>query len=71
MLKAKEIRELSDEDLAQKVADTRQALINLRFQHALGQLENTAQIRLLRRELARLLTIQRDRQLKTKVARVV
>lgn len=70
MLKGKEIRELSDEELAQKIADTRQALTNLRFQHALGQLDNTAQIRLLRRELARLLTIHRERQLKAKVARV-
>lgn len=64
MLKAREIRELADEDLAEKIRDTRQALANLRFQHALGQLDNSAQLRLLKRELARLLTIQRERQLK-------
>ncbi|MFN3821801.1 MAG: 50S ribosomal protein L29 [bacterium] len=68
-MKAKEIRELTDEDLTQKIADTRQALTNLRFQHALGQLENTAQIQIQRRELARLLTIQRERQLRAKVTR--
>ena len=57
-LKASEIRELSSEDINRKVAEARQELFNLRFQHATGALENTSNLTGVRRELARLLTIQ-------------
>ncbi len=57
-LKASEIRELSSDDVARKVAEARQELFNLRFQHATGALENTSKLTGVRRELARLLTIQ-------------
>ena len=57
-MKADEIRELSPEDVDRKVAEARQELFNLRFQHATGALENTARLSGARRELARLLTIQ-------------
>ena len=57
-MKASEIRELSSDDVARKVAEARQELFNLRFQHATGALENTYNLTGVRRELARLLTIQ-------------
>ena len=43
-MKAKELRELSDEELERKLVDTRQELFNLRFQSVTGALENTARI---------------------------
>ena len=57
-MKASEIRDLSSDDVARKVAEARQELFNLRFQHATGALENTSNWTGVRRELARLLTIQ-------------
>ena len=59
-LKATEIRHLSDEELQVKLAEAREALFNLRFQHATGQLENTARIKDVRRDIARMLTVQRE-----------
>jgi len=57
-LKANEIRELSPDDVTKRMQEARQELFNLRFQHATGALENTSQLALVKRELARLLTIQ-------------
>ncbi len=57
-MKASEIRELSPEDIERKLAESRQELFNLRFQHATGALENTSRLTQVRRELARLLTVQ-------------
>jgi len=54
--KPKELRELNDERLASLLHETREALFNLRFQHASGSLEQTAEIGLRRREVARILT---------------
>ena len=64
-MKASEIRELSPEDIDRKVAEARQELFNLRFQHATGALENTGRLKGVRRELARLLTIQGELAEKT------
>ncbi|TCJ18248.1 50S ribosomal protein L29 [Rubrobacter taiwanensis] len=55
-MKASEIRELDVEELERRIADTRRELFNLRFQHATGQLENTGQLREVRKNIARLLT---------------
>jgi large subunit ribosomal protein L29 len=55
-VKASEIRELDVEELERRIADTRRELFNLRFQHATGQLENTGQLREVRKNIARLLT---------------
>lgn len=52
-----EIRNLGVEDLEQRVADTRRELFNLRLQNATGQLENTGQLKEVRRNIARLLTV--------------
>jgi large subunit ribosomal protein L29 len=61
-LRASEIRELSDEELVRRLADSRENLFNLRFQMATGALENTARIGLAKREIARILTVQAERK---------
>jgi large subunit ribosomal protein L29 len=61
-MKAKELRELSDEELGQKLTDTRQELFNLRFQSVTGALENPARIGLVKRDIARIITIRAERQ---------
>jgi large subunit ribosomal protein L29 len=61
-LKAKDLRDLSDDELAQRLTETRQELFNLRFQAATGALENTARLALAKREIARILTVQNERQ---------
>jgi large subunit ribosomal protein L29 len=48
-LRARELRGLSDEDLARRLAETRQELFNLRFQSATGALENSARVKLAKR----------------------
>jgi large subunit ribosomal protein L29 len=60
-LLARDLRELSDDQLDQRLVETRQELFNLRFQSATGQLENTTRLRLARREIARILTIREER----------
>jgi large subunit ribosomal protein L29 len=61
-MRARELRDLTDDALQQKLADTRQELFNLRFQAATGALENSARLRLAKREIARILTVQRERE---------
>jgi large subunit ribosomal protein L29 len=57
------LRGLTDEELNQKMADTRQELFNLRFQSATGALENSARLRMAKREIARILTVKHEREL--------
>jgi large subunit ribosomal protein L29 len=61
-MKARQLRDLSDDELQRKLAETRQELFNLRFQSATGALENPARLRLAKREIARLLTIRHERE---------
>ncbi len=56
-MKAAEVRELDVGELEQRLAETRQELFNLRFQHATGQLENTGQLKEVRKNIARILTV--------------
>lgn len=56
-MKAKEIRDLTHDEMVQKEKDLTEELFNLRFQHSLGQLENTMRITDVRRNLARVKTI--------------
>jgi large subunit ribosomal protein L29 len=49
---------MTPEDLATRLAETRKELFNIRFQSATGALENTTRLRLTRREIARILTVQ-------------
>jgi large subunit ribosomal protein L29 len=64
-MKATEIRDLADSDLAQKLKDTRAELFNLRFQLATGQLDNTGRIAIVKKDIARLHTEVRTRELRT------
>ncbi len=59
----KDIRNLSDEDLADALEDQREKIFNLRFQKAANQLEDGNQLRYAKRGLARLLSVKREREL--------
>jgi large subunit ribosomal protein L29 len=58
------MRDLTNDELVQRLADTRQELFNLRFQSVTGALENTARLKLAKREIARILTVQHERNAK-------
>ena len=58
-----EIRELSNEQLAEKLKEARAELFNLRFQMATSQLDNTARVGVVKKDIARILTEQRARQI--------
>jgi len=62
-MKAGELRDLSDDESRAKLKELQEELFNLRFQLATGQIENVGRIRTVRRDIARLKTIQRERQL--------
>ena len=61
-MRARALRDLTDEELDRKMAETRQELFNLRFQSATGALENSARLRTAKREIARILTVRGERQ---------
>jgi len=61
-LKANELRDLSDDELVERMRETRKQLFNLRFQHATGQLDNPRKLRLVRQDIARIMTIQGERE---------
>jgi large subunit ribosomal protein L29 len=61
-MKASELRGLSDADLQKRLNDSRQELFNLRFQLATRKLENTARIRVVRKDVARILQIMGQRR---------
>ncbi|MCI8540212.1 MAG: 50S ribosomal protein L29 [Erysipelotrichaceae bacterium] len=60
---AKEIREKSNTELAQEIETLKDELFNLRFQQATGQLENTARMRMVKKDIARIKTVIREREL--------
>jgi large subunit ribosomal protein L29 len=62
-MKPAEIRNLSDVDLGRRLDDAHQEMFNLRFQYATGQLKNTARMGEVRRDIARLQTALREREL--------
>jgi large subunit ribosomal protein L29 len=64
-MNAKEIRDLDDAELADHIKTVRRDLFGLRFQHATGELENSAGLRTSKRDLARALTIARQRGIET------
>ena len=59
-LRARDLRGLSAEDLATRLAETRKELFTIRFQSATGTLENTTRLRQTRRDIARILTVQQE-----------
>jgi large subunit ribosomal protein L29 len=69
-LRARDLRDLTDDELDHKLADTRQELFNLRFQAATGALENSTRLRLAKREIARILTTQHERTSQSKKQKV-
>jgi large subunit ribosomal protein L29 len=62
-IKATELRELSDEALVEKLREAKAELFNLRVQSATGQLDNHGRLQVIRREIARIYTIMREREL--------
>ena len=63
-MKPKELRELSTADLAQKLEEARSELFNLRFQMATSQLDNTSRVKAVKKDIARILTELRAREIK-------
>ena len=59
-MKAQEIRDLSEKERQEKAADLGQEIFNLRFQLATGKIENPSRLKSLRRDIARIKTIQRE-----------
>jgi large subunit ribosomal protein L29 len=62
-MKARQLRDMTDDELEKKMAETRHELFNLRFQATTGALENSARLRMARREIQRILTIRHEREL--------
>lgn len=62
-MKVKEIRELSEAELEKKIAELRQEMFNLRFQLAVNQLDNPMRIKAVKKEIAIIKTVQREREL--------
>jgi large subunit ribosomal protein L29 len=62
LMKAEEFRALSSDQLDEQVARLKKEQFNLRFQRATGQLENTSRVRAVRRDIARIKTVQAQRR---------
>jgi large subunit ribosomal protein L29 len=62
-MRPSDIRDLSDIELSEHVATARRELFGLRFQHATGELDNTAGLRRAKHEVARALTVAREREI--------
>ncbi len=60
MLKVSEIREMGADQMKEKLAELKKELFNLRFQNQVGQLENTATLSSVRKDIARLYTISKE-----------
>jgi large subunit ribosomal protein L29 len=60
-IKAKELRDLTNEELAAKAADLKKELFNLRVQQAMGQIENPMRLRTLRRDIAKTKTVTKEK----------
>ena len=60
-MKASEVHNLKDDELVERIRQTREEQFNLRLQHATGELENTARVVAVRRDVARLLTVAKER----------
>ncbi len=64
IMKAHQFRELTDAELVKRIEENKEALANLKFQKATSQVENTSKFTTLRKEIARMKTILRERELK-------
>ena len=63
-MKAKKIREMTDDELTLRLAELKEELFNLRFRHATGQLENPMSINTVKKDIARVKTVIREREIK-------
>ena len=63
-MKAAELREMSAAELTKKLADLKEELFNLRFQHAINQLDNPMRIEAVKKDIARMKTVMRANELK-------
>ena len=61
-MRARQLRDMTTEELDKALHERRQELFNLRFQSATGALENSARLRLAKREIARILTVRHERE---------
>ena len=61
-MRARDLHDLDDQDLEEKLAEARQELFNLRFQSATGALEDHTRLRITKREIARILTVRHERE---------
>ncbi len=61
-MKAPEIRQKTDDELAEQLTELKKEALNLRFQTSSGQLESTARVRTVRRDIARIMTTQNQRR---------
>ncbi len=66
MMKVKEVRELSAQELSAKLGDLKKDLFNLRLQHAINQLDNPQKIVEVKRDIARVKTVLREKELAAK-----
>jgi large subunit ribosomal protein L29 len=64
-MRASELRDMSETELAEHIATARRELFGLRFQHATGELDNTARLKDAKQEVARALTVARQRQIES------
>ena len=62
-MRTSDLRDLSDTELSEHIATARRELFGLRFQHATGELDNTAGLKRAKREVARALTVAREREI--------
>ena len=65
-MKASEIRELNKDELEKKIKDLKQELFNLRFQHAINQLDNPMRLKSVKKDIARTMTILSEIELKAR-----
>jgi len=63
-MKTFEIKDLSDSELVRRIADDKESLAHMKFQQATKQIENTAKLRLIRRDIARMMTMLNQRKRK-------
>ncbi|MDQ1565254.1 MAG: large subunit ribosomal protein [Actinomycetota bacterium] len=61
--KGAELREADETELENKLAEAKQEMFNLRFQIVTGQLDNSARLRMVRRDIARILTVLREKEI--------
>jgi large subunit ribosomal protein L29 len=66
-MKVEDVRKLSDQELKDKSVESRKENMEMRFQHVSGQLTDTSKLKMIRREIARIETVLKERELKAKI----